>query len=93
MRMECSKSYIFSEFKLFNLIIFFQAANNLVVLAREEAGAKFILEQNGIAKLKQLLEERDGDMLQAGLRTLSCLSQNSKQRVSYYTKPKILKGY
>lgn len=57
-----------------------QAANNLVVLAREEAGAKFILEQNGIAKLKQMLEERDSDVIQAALRTLSCLSQNSKQR-------------
>ena len=88
-RMECSKSYIFSEF---NLIIYFQAANNLVVLAREEAGAKFILEQNGIAKLKQMLEERDSDVIQAALRTLSCLSQNSKQRVSKFT-AKILKRY
>lgn len=57
-----------------------QAANNLVVLAREEAGAKFICEQNGITKLKQMLDEKDSDVLQAALRTLSCLCQNSKQR-------------
>ncbi|XP_063406665.1 protein unc-45 homolog B-like isoform X1 [Mytilus trossulus] len=56
------------------------AANNLVVLAKEEAGAKFISEQNGIAKLKQLLEERDPDIIQASLRTLACLSQGSKER-------------
>ncbi|CAG2213903.1 UNC45 [Mytilus edulis] len=55
------------------------AANNLVVLAKEEAGAKFISEQNGVAKLKQLLEERDPDIIQASLRTLACLSQGSKE--------------
>lgn len=59
-----------------------QAANNLVVLAKEEAGAKFISEQNGVSKLKQLLEERDPDIIQASLRTLACLSQGSKERVS-----------
>lgn len=63
-------------------MIFLQAVNNLVVLAREDAGAKFIVEQSGIEKLMGLLDSKDAEIVQAGIRVLACLSNKSKPRVS-----------
>lgn len=58
-----------------------QAANNLVVLAREIGGAENIVQQNGFARLKDLLmSEKNTDLLQAGVRVLSCLTNNNRKR-------------
>lgn len=59
-----------------------QACNNLIVLAREEAGAKSICEgsPSGLDKLLQLLQEKDVDINQAAIRTLSCLTADSQER-------------
>ena len=60
-----------------------QAANNLIVLAREEAGAARIIENGGIQKLSFLLDtEKDKSLLLTSIRVLACLSHNNKERVS-----------
>ena len=52
------------------------------MLSREEGGCKIILEQGGLAKLKQLLlSKEDLKILQAGVRVLGGLTHNSKERV------------
>ena len=52
------------------------------MLSREEGGCKIILEQGGLTKLKQLLlSKEDLKILQAGVRVLGGLTQNSKERV------------
>jgi hypothetical protein len=58
-----------------------KACNNLIVLAREEAGAKIICELSGVDKLLQLLVEKDPEINQTAIRTLSCLAANSQERV------------
>ncbi|WAR16167.1 UN45B-like protein [Mya arenaria] len=58
-----------------------QACNNLIVLAREDGGPSVIMEHGGMGKLKEfMLSEKDPDLLQAGTRVLSCLTQTSKDR-------------
>lgn len=58
-----------------------QAANNLVVLARETGGAEMIIKQSGMEKLKELLmNEKDPGLLQAGVRVLSCLTNENIER-------------
>ncbi|XP_021343460.1 protein unc-45 homolog A-like [Mizuhopecten yessoensis] len=57
-----------------------QALNNLVVLARDEAGAKFICDQSGVQKLKTLLEARNLAVIQSAVRVLSCICNNSESR-------------
>ena len=59
-----------------------QAANNLIVLAREEAGANRIIASDGIPKLISLLDtSKDKDLQLTALRVLACLANNSRQRV------------
>ena len=59
-----------------------QAANNLIVLAREEAGANRIIASDGIPKLISLLDNsKDKDLQLTALRVLACLANNSRQRV------------
>ena len=65
------------------LLFFFQAGNNLVVLARETGGAEIIVQHDGITKIKDfLMSEKNPDFLQAGIRVLSCLTNENRDRVS-----------
>ena len=59
-----------------------QAANNLVVITREDGGPESIVELNGIRKLKDLLNtEKDTELLHAFVRIFACLARGSKDRV------------
>lgn len=58
-----------------------QAANNLIVLAREPAGAEKIFANNGVASLLRLLDtERDKELQLTSLRVLACLSTEHHDR-------------
>uniref|UniRef100_A0A672L1A5 UNC-45/Cro1/She4 central domain-containing protein n=1 Tax=Sinocyclocheilus grahami TaxID=75366 RepID=A0A672L1A5_SINGR len=48
-----------------------KAANNLIVLAREDAGAERIFQNNGVPLLVQLIDTGKPDMILAAIRTLS----------------------
>uniref|UniRef100_A0A8V5H305 UNC-45/Cro1/She4 central domain-containing protein n=1 Tax=Melopsittacus undulatus TaxID=13146 RepID=A0A8V5H305_MELUD len=50
-----------------------KAAQNLIVLAREEAGAEKIFQSDGVRLLTQLLDTAKADLMLAALRTLLCL--------------------
>ncbi|XP_061176890.1 protein unc-45 homolog B-like [Saccostrea echinata] len=65
-----------------------QACNNLIVLAREEAGAKSICELSGVDNLLKLLQEKDVEFNQAAIRCLSCLTMDSQER-SYLVQEKM----
>jgi len=59
-----------------------QAASNLIVLAREPAGAEKIFANNGVASLLRLLDtERDKELQLTSLRVLACLSADHRERV------------
>lgn len=58
-----------------------QAANNLIVLAREPAGAEKIFANNGVTNLVRLLDtERDKQLQLTALRVLSCLADDHHDR-------------
>ncbi|XP_038051819.1 protein unc-45 homolog B-like isoform X2 [Patiria miniata] len=59
-----------------------QAANNLIVLARETAGAERIFSEGGVAKVQPLLQGEDQELVLGGLRVLSCLCQGHKTRAN-----------
>lgn len=59
-----------------------QALNNLLVLAREEAGAGKLFEAGVTSKLIGLLDSKDADVLLAVLRILSALVNNSRSRAA-----------
>lgn len=59
-----------------------QAAQNLIVLAREEPGAEKIFQSDGVRLLLQLLDTGRLDMMLAALRTLTGLCQGHRARVS-----------
>ena len=59
-----------------------QAANNLIVLAREEAGAENMYNSGGVLNLVQLMDGKDKELQVTGIRVLACLAHNSKKRVS-----------
>jgi len=62
-----------------------QAANNLIVLARESAGAEKIFASNGVANLVKLIDnERDKQLQLTAFRVLSCLANDHHDRVSFY---------
>lgn len=63
-------------------LCFFQAINNLVVLAREEAGAQKICQEETLHQLKKLLDDKDVDLVLASIRVLSGVTNKSKTRVS-----------
>lgn len=63
----------------------FQAANNLIVLAREDAGAERIFQNNGVALLMQLIETGNGEMIMAAIRTFSGMCTGHRARVSKNT--------
>ncbi|XP_012684137.1 protein unc-45 homolog B [Clupea harengus] len=57
-----------------------KAANNLIVLAREEAGAERIFQNNGVALLQQLIDTKKPQMVLAAIRTLSGMCTGHKAR-------------
>lgn len=59
-----------------------QAANNLVVLAKDEAGANKIMQENGVEKLIQMAVEKDTELVQTAVRALACLAEKNRSRVS-----------
>ncbi|KFO98487.1 Protein unc-45 B, partial [Calypte anna] len=59
-----------------------KAANNLVVLGREEAGAERIFQNNGVSLLLQLIETKNPDMILAAVRTLSGMCTGHKARAT-----------
>lgn len=61
---------------------FLQAANNLVVLSREDAGAERIFQSNGVALLLNMIETGKAEMILAAVRTLSGMCTGHKARVS-----------
>uniref|UniRef100_A0A669PKM0 Protein unc-45 homolog A n=1 Tax=Phasianus colchicus TaxID=9054 RepID=A0A669PKM0_PHACC len=60
-----------------------KAAQNLIVLAREEAGAEKIFQSDGVRLLTQLLDTAKADLMLAALRTLVGLCSGHRSRVGY----------
>ncbi|XP_077605877.1 protein unc-45 homolog B isoform X3 [Crocuta crocuta] len=50
-----------------------KAANNLIVLGREEAGAEMIFQNNGVALLLQLVDTKRPELVLAAVRTLAAM--------------------
>ncbi|NXN85873.1 UN45A protein, partial [Bombycilla garrulus] len=59
-----------------------KAAQNLIVLAREEAGAEKIFQSDGVRLLVQLLDTAKADLMLAALRTLVGLCSGHRSRVA-----------
>ncbi|NWX94176.1 UN45A protein, partial [Nothoprocta pentlandii] len=59
-----------------------KAAQNLIVLAREEAGAEKIFQSDGVRLLTQLLDTAKADMMLAALRTLVGLCSGHRSRTT-----------
>nr|XP_018881714.1 protein unc-45 homolog B [Gorilla gorilla gorilla]XP_018881715.1 protein unc-45 homolog B [Gorilla gorilla gorilla] len=59
-----------------------KAANNLIVLGREEAGAEKIFQNNGVALLLQLLDTKKPELVLAAVRTLSGMCSGHQARAT-----------
>uniref|UniRef100_A0A8D0F0X1 Protein unc-45 homolog B n=1 Tax=Strix occidentalis caurina TaxID=311401 RepID=A0A8D0F0X1_STROC len=59
-----------------------KAANNLIVLGREEAGAERIFQNNGVNLLLQLIESKNAELILAAVRTLSGMCTGHKARAT-----------
>ncbi|XP_075627754.1 protein unc-45 homolog B [Balearica regulorum gibbericeps] len=59
-----------------------KAANNLIVLGREEAGAERIFQNNGVSLLLQLIETKNAELILAAVRTLSGMCAGHKARAT-----------
>ncbi|NXO58620.1 UN45B protein, partial [Aramus guarauna] len=59
-----------------------KAANNLIVLGREEAGAERIFQNNGVSLLLQLIETKDAELILAAVRTFSGMCTGHKARAT-----------
>ncbi|KFW68504.1 Protein unc-45 B, partial [Pygoscelis adeliae] len=59
-----------------------KAANNLIVLGREEAGAERIFQNNGVSLLLQLIETKNAELILAAVRTLSGMCVGHKARAT-----------
>lgn len=59
-----------------------KAANNLIVLGREEAGAERIFQSNGVALLLQLMNTQRPELLLAAVRTLSGMCSGHRARAT-----------
>lgn len=66
---------------LITFIASLQAANNLIVLGREEAGAERIFQSNGVGLLLQLLDTKKPELVLAAVRTLSGMCSGHRARV------------
>ncbi|KAL8594973.1 hypothetical protein ACOMHN_038770 [Nucella lapillus] len=62
-----------------------QALNNLVVLAREDAGAKLICHEGGIDRLLATLKEKETGVVAGALRVLAGLAKASETRSAAIT--------
>uniref|UniRef100_A0AAQ5YTK9 Protein unc-45 homolog B n=1 Tax=Amphiprion ocellaris TaxID=80972 RepID=A0AAQ5YTK9_AMPOC len=62
-----------------------KAANNLIVLSREDAGAERIFQNNGVPLLLNMIETGKPEMILAAIRTLSGMCTGHKARVSQDT--------
>ncbi|VTJ77007.1 Hypothetical predicted protein [Marmota monax] len=58
------------------------AANNLIVLGREDAGAEGIFQNNGVALLLQLLDTKRPELVLAAVRTLSGMCSGHRARAT-----------
>ncbi len=65
-----------------SLLRFNQAAQNLVVLSREDAGAEQIFRNDGVKLLQNLLDSQQEDLILSALRTLVGLCTGHQSRVS-----------
>lgn len=78
------------EFSLFicknvihqKVFVFFQAAQNLVVLSRDEGGAEQIFRNDGVKLIQKLLSSKQEDVVLSGLRTLVGLCTGHQSRAS-----------
>ncbi|XP_055983797.1 protein unc-45 homolog B [Sorex fumeus] len=59
-----------------------KAANNLIVLGREEAGVERIFQNNGVALLLQLLDTKRPELVLAAVRTLSGMCSGHRARAT-----------
>lgn len=59
-----------------------QAAQNLVVLSREDAGAEQIFRNDGVKLIQRLLQSRQEEVVLSALRTLVGLCTGHQSRVS-----------
>ncbi|XP_066219960.1 protein unc-45 homolog B [Saccopteryx leptura] len=59
-----------------------KAANNLIVLGREEAGAEKIFQNNGVALLLQLMDTKRVELVLAAVRTLSAMCSGHRARAT-----------
>ncbi|XP_032767632.1 protein unc-45 homolog B isoform X3 [Rattus rattus] len=59
-----------------------KAANNLIVLGREEAGAERIFQSNGVALLLQLMDTKRPELVLAAVRTLSGMCSGHRARAT-----------
>ncbi|XP_008072478.1 protein unc-45 homolog B isoform X2 [Carlito syrichta] len=59
-----------------------KAANNLIVLGREEAGAEKIFQNNGVFLLLQLLDTKRPELVLAAVRTLSGMCSGHRARAT-----------
>ncbi|XP_054314362.2 protein unc-45 homolog B isoform X2 [Pongo pygmaeus] len=60
----------------------YKAANNLIVLGCEEAGAEKIFQNNGVALLLQLLDTKKPELVLAAVRTLSGMCSGHRARAT-----------
>lgn len=68
-------------------VLHVQAAQNLVVLSREDAGAEQIFRNDGVKLLQRLLESKYEDIVLSALRTLVGLCTGHQSRVSGFDVP------
>ncbi|XP_004684535.1 PREDICTED: protein unc-45 homolog B isoform X2 [Condylura cristata] len=59
-----------------------KAANNLIVLGREEAGVERIFQNNGVALLLQLVDTKKPELVLAAVRTLSGMCSGHRARAT-----------
>lgn len=63
-------------------VCIFQAAQNLVVLSREDAGAEQIFRNDGVKLIQKLLQSKQEEVVLSALRTLVGLCTGHQSRVS-----------
>lgn len=60
-----------------------KAAENLVFLSRDEAGAERIFREGGTAALSDLVDSKNSDIKLAAIRTISGICNGHQARVSF----------
>ena len=66
-----------------------QAAQNLVVLSREEAGAEQIFRNDGVKLIQRLLGSKQEELVLSSLRTMVGLCTGHQSRVSTWSCPSL----